>query len=122
MHGVAEDAGMDGVAEDVAIAQNSIEQHLSRLEEAGTLDTTHVLQYSTWGPILLSPRILEICRFLRSVEAGGGSSNSGSGASLTYARSLDGRGLILPKTVETCWEQMSKVCANEHHKEPCNVN
>ena len=53
-------------------ADNSIETHFQKLDDAGTLCTKHVLQYAGWGKVYLTPEESEIFRFLRSVESGGG--------------------------------------------------
>lgn len=89
---------------------HTIDEHFSNLDRDGTLDTEQVLHYANWGKLELTPKELEICRFLRSVEIGGGASDAASRASLEYARSLGGRGLLLPKTVRHCWTTIDKVC------------
>jgi hypothetical protein len=87
----------------------TIAEHLERLGSDGTLDTKQLLRYAEWGQLQLSPTDEEVFRFLRSVEIGGGASDAASRASLDYAQSLGGRGLLLPKTVRTCWKQVQKV-------------
>ena len=89
---------------------HTIGEHFSNLDRDGTLDTEQVLHYANWGKLELTPKELEICRFLRSMEIGGGASDVASRASLEYARSLGGRGLLLPKTVRHCWTTIDKVC------------
>ena len=87
----------------------SIEAHFDRLEDLGTLDLEHVMQYSTWGKVHVKKKEVEICRFLRSTEVGGGSSDGKSEAALLYAKSLGGRGKLLPKTLRTCWATVDRV-------------
>jgi hypothetical protein len=87
----------------------SIATHMDVLERLGTLDIKHVLQYVGWGKVELSAKDLEVCRFLRSVEMGGGASHMSMRASLDYVRSVGGRGDLLPKTVRTCWSRVEKV-------------
>jgi hypothetical protein len=89
--------------------EGTIAEHLERLGSAGTLDTKQLLRYAEWGELELSPTDEEVFRFLRSVEIGGGASDAASRASLDYAHSLGGRGLLLPKTVRTCWDKVRKV-------------
>ena len=102
------DGGVDH--EPVAqVAKEAVAEHLERLSSAGTLDTKQLLRYAEWGELELSPTEEEVFRFLRSVEMGGGGSDAASRASLDYARSLGGRGLLLPKTVRTCWDKVQKV-------------
>lgn len=84
----------------------TVEKHFT---ECTTLDTTQVLRYMGWGRLTLSDSELECCRFLRSIEKGGGSSDSSARASLDYARSLGGRGDLLPSTVRTCWTKINEV-------------
>ena len=91
------------------VDQNSVEAHFDHLDAIGTLDTAHVLQYLEWGKVHFSAREIEIFRFLRSKEMGGGASGMATRASLNYAKTLEGRGLLLPVTVRTCWETVSKV-------------
>jgi hypothetical protein len=91
---------------------NSVEAHFDLLDELGTLDIEHVLQYLEWGKVELSAREIEVFRFLRSGEMGGGASGMSTRASLDYAKTLEGRGLLLPVTVRTCWAMVSKVSAN----------
>jgi hypothetical protein len=82
---------------------------MSLLDNRGTLDTSHVLQYLCWGNVQLSPKEREVFRFLRSVEMGGGASTQSARALLDYVHSLGGRGAILPVTVRTCWSIVAKV-------------
>lgn len=96
----------------------SLEDFFCRLDAQGTLDTTHVLQYLSWKRAALSEEVMEICKFLRSVESGGGSSDGRAYFALQYAKSLGGRANYLPKTIETCWRKISKVRVNI----PCNVS
>jgi hypothetical protein len=93
------------------VSHTTIEAHFTKLDKQRTLDTKHVLQYTGWGVhnVQLSSKEREVCRFLRSVEMGGGASTGSSRASLNYARSLGGRGGRLPKTVRTCWKVVAKV-------------
>ena len=98
----------EGSEDEAAASSYTVCAHLNKLEAAGTLDCTHLLQYLGWGKVMLTPKDLEVCRFLRSVEQGGGASSSSTRASLDYARSLGGRGDVLPKTVRTCWSRMGK--------------
>jgi hypothetical protein len=79
------------------------------MERAGTLDLTQVLRYTGWGPVEVSDADIEICRFLRSNEVGGGASNAKSEAALLYAKTLGGRGDLLPKTMKTCWAKVERV-------------
>jgi hypothetical protein len=88
------------------------------LDRQGTLDTGHVLQYMSWKRRPLSEEVLEVCKFLRSVESGGGSSDGGALHALKYAKSLGGRGDLLPRTMETCWRKIAKVSLNVH----CDVH
>ena len=90
-------------------ADNSIETHLQKLDDAGTLCNEHVLQYARWGKVYLTPEESEIFRFLRSVESGGGASDGSAQSSLKYARTLGERGSLLPATVKTCWKTVTKV-------------
>jgi hypothetical protein len=99
----------EGSEDEAAASSYTVSAHLNKLEAAGTLDSTHLLQYLGWGKVSLTPEDLEVCRFLRSVEEGGGASSSSMRSSLDYARSLGGRGDVLPKTVRTCWSRMEKV-------------
>jgi hypothetical protein len=92
---------------------HTVEEHLQRLGDACTLDTKQLVRYAEWGELELTPNDEEIFRFLRSVEIGGGASDAASRASLDYAHSLGGRGLLLPKTVRTCWDKVAKVRAVE---------
>ena len=87
----------------------TIAEHLERLGSACILDTKQLLRYAEWGALKLSPTDEEVFRFLRSVEIGGEASDAASRASLDYAHSLGGRGLLLPKTVRTCWDKVRKV-------------
>jgi hypothetical protein len=96
-------------------AEHTIAEHLERLDSAGTLDTTQLLRYAEWGELELSPTDVEVCKFLRSVEIGGGASDAASRASLDYARSLGGRGSLLPKTVRTCWKKVQQASSCCHH-------
>jgi hypothetical protein len=79
------------------------------LEDEGTLDVEHMLQYVRWGKVPLADNEVETCKFLRSIESGGGASEAKSQAFLSYAKSLGGRGDLLPKTMETCWKTVSRV-------------
>jgi hypothetical protein len=88
----------------------SIEDHLTRMEELGTLDLDHVLYCHKWGKVAVQDNEVEVCRFLRSTEVGGGASNTKSTAALLYAKSLGGRGDLLPKTMKTCWAKVDRVC------------
>jgi hypothetical protein len=102
----------DGIGEEDGHTQGddfSIATHFDVLERLGTLDIQHVLQYVGWGKVELSAKDLEVCRFLRSVEMGGGASHMSMRASLDYVRSVGGRGDLLPKTVRTCWSIVEKV-------------
>ena len=94
------------------VDSKSVEAHFDLLDELGTLDIEHVLQYLEWGKVELSAREIEVFRFLRSGEMGGGASGMSTRASLDYAKTLEGRGLLLPVTVRTCWAMVSKVSAN----------
>jgi hypothetical protein len=106
----------EGSEDDAAASSLTVCAHFNKLEVAGTLDCTHVLQYLGWGNVRMSPEDREVCRFLRSVEEGGGASSSSMRASLDYARSLGGRGDVLPKTIRTCWSRMEKVfIAHDHY-------
>ena len=87
----------------------SIEEHQKKLDEEGTLDEDHLTQYTGWSKVDLEPDEVETCKFLRSVETGGGSSEGKSYAALMYAKSLGGRGDLLPKTMRTCWKTVTKV-------------
>jgi hypothetical protein len=104
------DMDMDAVGDMVAEpCSGTIAEHLERLSSASTLDTKQLLRYAEWGELELSPTDEEVLRFLRSVEIGGGASDAASRASLDYAHSLGGRGLLLPKTVRTCWNKVKQV-------------
>ena len=105
----AEEGSEDMVQDDGDEPRHSIEDHFSRMEELGTLELDHVKQYSQWGKVPLKDKDVEICRFLRSNEVGGGSSDGKSTAMLLYARSLGGRGELLPKTMKTCWAKVDRV-------------
>ena len=87
---------------------HSIADHFDCLEALGTLDLSHVLQYSTWGRTRVKDDVVEICRFLRSTEIGGGSSDGKAQAHLDYAKTLHGRGDLLPKTLKTCWAKVDR--------------
>jgi hypothetical protein len=100
--------------DDANVPSVELEEYIDRLERAGTLDTTHMLQYLSWKRRPLPEEILEICKFLRSVECGGGSSDGGALHVLRYAKSLGGRGDLLPKTIDTCWSKIAKVHFNLH--------
>ena len=89
--------------------QISIPEHFDRLEELGTLDLAHVMKYSTWGKVHVKKKEVEICRFLRSTEVGGGSSDGKAEAALLYAKTLGGRGNLLPKTLRTCWATVDRI-------------
>ena len=105
-----DDDGVDGEVEGMLVGvAKTIEAHLTFLDDAGTLDTSHVLQYLHWGTVRLSKEDLEVCRFLRSIEIGGGSSGVSTRASLDYVRSTGGRGTMLPRTVRSCWARVEKV-------------
>ena len=103
--------------DDADVPYMDLEDYIQHLERQGTLDTKHMLQYISWKRQPLTEEVLEICKFLRSVECGGGSSNGGALEYLRYAKSLGGRGDLLPKSVVTCWRKLSKVLRNVH----CNV-
>jgi hypothetical protein len=107
--GEEDDAG--GVGNAVVPRDHSVEAYLAKLEANGTLDTSQVLGYLGWGHLTLTRKDREVCRFLRSVEQGGGASLNSVRASLDYARSLGGRGSVLPVTVRTCWSKVEKVCS-----------
>jgi hypothetical protein len=102
-----DDQDMEAGHEDEATT--SIEDHFTKLEESGTLDLDHVLYCSQWGKVEVQDNEVEICRFLRSTEVGGGASNEKSTAALLYAKSLGGRGDLLPKTMKTCWAKVDRV-------------
>jgi hypothetical protein len=104
-HGVED----DGLQED-----NSLEEYLANLERNGTLDPTHMVQYLSWKRVPLTDEVLEVCKFLRSVESGSGCSDGAARHSLLYAKSLGGRADLLPKTMETCWSKVAKVLLNVH--------
>ena len=95
--------------EEVPAQPTSLEDHFEKMEALGTLDTEHVLKYTGWGKIEVQDSDIEICRFLRSNEVGGGASNAKSEAALLYAKTLGGRGDLLPKTMKTCWGRVDKV-------------
>ena len=98
-----------------------LEEYLNSLERKGTLDTQHILQYLSWKRQPLTEEILEICKFLRSVECGVGSSDGSALHNLRYSKSLGGRGDLLPKTIDTCWKKISQV-QNVHFNVHCNVH
>ena len=110
----------EGSEDEAAASSITVSAHLNKLEAAGTLDCTHLLQYLGWGKVTLTPEDLEVCRFLRSVEQGGGASSSSMRASLDYARSLGGRGDVLPRTIRSCWSRMEKVI-NPHYHCTCSL-
>jgi hypothetical protein len=87
----------------------TIVAHQRKLQEEGTLDDDHLLKYAAWGKVELEPHEVEVCKFLRSVETGGGASEAKNRAALAYAKSLGGRGDLLPKTMRTCWKTITKV-------------
>jgi hypothetical protein len=109
----------DGSSKEEDVVQtHSIEEHFARMEELGTLDLVHVLQYHKWKKVEVQDNEVEICRFLRSNEVGGGASDGKSQASLLYCKSLGGRGDLLPKTMKTCWATVDRVILkwyNVHH-------
>jgi hypothetical protein len=109
-----DEANDDGDVADAVVPRDSIDAHFTKLEAAGTLDCKHVLQYLGWGKVTLTEKNREVCRFLRSVEQGGGASVSSMRANLDYARTLGGRGNLLPRTVRCCWARVEKVCRNVH--------
>ena len=88
---------------------NSIESHMTTLDDRGTLDIKHVLQYHGWGTVNIDPQTREVMRFLRSVESGGGQSNGATKTTLDYVRSAGGRAAILPMTVATSWKRVAQV-------------
>ena len=99
-----------GVEDALALDDDfSIATHMNVLKRLGTFDTQHLLQYVGWGKLELSAKDLEVCRFLRSVEMGGGASHMSMRANLDYVRSVGGRGDLLPKTIRTCWSIVEKV-------------
>jgi hypothetical protein len=115
---VSEEAG--GLSDHAAITSSdedsdsvedglTVEGHFDVLQERGTFSIEHVLKYSKWGELELSEQEAEILLFLRSVESGGGQSNGATQCSLDYVRSTGGRGVILPKTVNTCWHKVRRV-------------
>jgi hypothetical protein len=110
----------EGSEDEAAASSYTVCAHLNKLEAAGTLDCTHLLQYLGWGKLVLTPKDLEVCRFLRSVEQGGGASAASTRASLDYARSLGGRGELLPKTVRTCWSRLEEVIIL-HYRCECSL-
>ena len=103
-HGVED----DGLQED-----NSLEEYLANLERNGTLDPTHMVQYLSWKRVPLTDEVLEVCKFLRSVESGSGCSDGAARHSLLYAKSLGGRADLLPKTMDS-WSKVAKVLLNVH--------
>jgi hypothetical protein len=119
---VHEDEVYDDDDADVPYPYLDLHDYLEHLEEQGTLDTQHMLQYIAWKRRPLTDEVLEICRFLRSVECGGGSSDGGALHSLRYAKSLGGRGDLLPKTIDTCWKKISQVPMNVHFNVHYNVH
>jgi hypothetical protein len=105
----SDEAVIQSSDDDANVPVLDLEEYFERLERAGTLDTQHILQYLSWKRRPLTAEILEICKFLRSVECGGGSSDGGALHVLRYAKSLGGSGDLLPKTIDTCWSKISKV-------------
>jgi hypothetical protein len=103
--------------DDVEVPYMDLDEYIQHLDRQGTLDTQHMMKYVSWKREPLTDEVLEICKFLRSVECGGGSSDGGALHSLRYAKSLGGRGDLLPKTIDTCWKKISKVLLHVH----CNV-
>ena len=94
---------------DVGEQDHSIAEHFDRLEALGTLDLSHVLHYSQWGKVPVKDDEVEICRFLRSTQLNGGASDGSAQSSLDYARSLEGRADLLPKSIKTCWAKVDRV-------------
>ena len=62
---------------------------------------------------------IEICRFLRSTEIGGGASDGNSQAALAYAKTLGGRRDLLPKMIKTCWAKVDRVRSSVHDDVHC---
>jgi hypothetical protein len=104
---------------DAPVQELSLEAHFAHLENLGTLDIAHVLQYSTWGRVPVKEAEIEICRFLRSTEIGGGASDGNSQAALAYAKTLGGRGDLLPKMIKTCWAKVDRVRNSVHDDVQC---
>ena len=96
-------------AADVGTQDHFIAEHWDRLEALGTLDLSHVLHYSQWGKVPVKDNEVEICRFLRSTQLNGGASDGSAQSSLDYARSLEGRADLLPKSIKTCWAKVDRV-------------
>ena len=119
-HDEAAASNTEGSENETAASSNTVQAHFNKLEAAGTLECSHVLQYLGWGKLVLTPKDLEVCRFLRSVEQGGGASAASTRASLDYARSLGGRGELLPKTVRTCWSRLEEVTIL-HYRCECSL-
>ena len=80
-----------------------------QLSSSKTIDSAHIVRYLGWGRLSMSDTELECCRFLRSIEVGGGSSDGSARASLDYAHTLGGRADLLPTTVRTCWAKVLQV-------------
>ena len=119
---VHEDEVQTSDDDDADVPYMDLDDYIEHLERQGTLDTEHMLQYVPWKRRPLTDEVLEICKFLRSVECGGGSSDGGALHSLRYARSLGGRGELLPKTIATCWKKISQVPMNVHFNVHYNVH
>ena len=101
-----EGGGREG---DPTVTKPTMEEHFEYLDERGVYDLQHMLQYQTWGKTPMEDAEVEVCRFLRSNEVGGGSSDGKSTAALRYAKTLGGRGDLLPKTMKTCWATVDRV-------------
>jgi hypothetical protein len=85
-----------------------VTEYMHKLAERGTLDITFMLQYKR-PDRRLSAREIETCRFLRATETGAGCSRRQVMAHLQYARSLEGRGALLPPGYKQLWKCIDTV-------------
>lgn len=73
------------------------------------------LNYANWGNCTVTTQEAETFRFLKVIDAGDGMSRRAAKGVLDYTRGLGGKGLLLPKSMQACWQVLDRVRSTPFH-------